>query len=51
MDVERDDILDAMVNAVCAVHIDQALTVGDPSEVDEEGLPMEMVYWPAPGTG
>ena len=51
LDVERDDILDAMVGAVCALHISECQTVGDPSEVDEEGLPMGMVYWPFSSSG
>lgn len=45
LEVQRDDIVDAMVDAVCAVHIDRSVALGNVSEVDEEGLPMEMVYW------
>jgi len=50
-EAQRDDILDACVNALCAAHIHECQTLGNPSEVDEKGLPMEMVYWPASASG
>ena len=44
-EAQRDDILDATVNVVCSLHVDRRVALGCASELDEEGLPMEMVYW------
>ena len=42
----RDDILDALVAALCAERIDDCLTLPDTPEGDPKELPMEMVYLP-----
>ena len=44
-DVARDDIIDALVNAVTATHLATAgATLPDYPPLDRRGLPMEMVY-------
>ena len=43
-DVARDDILDAMVGAVTAMHFPKIATLPESPARDEEGLAMEMVY-------
>lgn len=43
-DVAADDILDAMVGAVTAMHFPKIKTLPESPIVDETGLPMEMVY-------
>jgi len=43
----RDDIIDALVAAVCASQIAQCQTLPPNPDVDPTGLKMEMVYWPA----
>jgi predicted RNase H-like nuclease len=46
-EAQRDDIVDALVAAVNAVHIESCKTLPSEPERDSTGLPMEMVYWPA----
>jgi len=41
----RDDIIDALVAAVCASHISECRTLPSQPGVDPTGLRMEMVYW------
>lgn len=43
-DVAADDILDALVGAVTAMHYPRVATVPAEPVRDEEGLVMEMVY-------
>ena len=43
-DVARDDILDAMVGAVTAMHLPRIATLPASPVRDEEGLAMEIVY-------
>lgn len=43
-EAHRDDILDAMVLAVCAVRINECKTLPYEPEVDSTGLRMEMMY-------
>lgn len=43
--VARDDVLDALAGAVTAVHPDELQTLPETPERDDEGFPMEMVYW------
>ena len=43
-DVATDDILDAMVGAVTAMHYPKIKTVPSSAMVDETGLAMEMLY-------
>ena len=45
-EVARDDIVDAMVAALCARHIDECHTLPESPPIDSKGLPMEMVYLP-----
>ncbi len=45
-DAARDDILDALVAALCAERIEECLTLPDQPERDPKELPMEMVYLP-----
>lgn len=42
--VARDDIVDALVGAVTASHYRQLQTIPEQPEVDDKGLPMEIVY-------
>jgi hypothetical protein len=35
------------VAALCAAHASECLTLPDSPVLDDRGLPMEMVYWPA----
>lgn len=42
----RDDILDALVAAYCALRIEDCSTLPAEPEIDPRGLPMEMVYLP-----
>lgn len=44
-EVARDDIVDALVGAVTARNAMQLLSFPDTPEIDEMGLPMEIVYW------
>lgn len=46
-EAQRDDILDALVAAVCAVHAAECVTIPASPPLDELGISMEMVYWPA----
>lgn len=46
-EAQRDDVIDALVSAVNALHIDSCRTLPSEVEKDATGLPMEMVYWPA----
>jgi predicted RNase H-like nuclease len=46
-EAQRDDIVDALVAAVNAVHIESCKTLPSEPELDATGLLMEMVYWPA----
>jgi predicted RNase H-like nuclease len=43
-DVAADDILDAMVGAVTAMHLPRIKTLPENPHTDEEGLAMEIVY-------
>jgi predicted RNase H-like nuclease len=43
----RDDIIDALVGALCALNIENCRTLPDEPKTDSTGLTMEMVYWPA----
>jgi predicted RNase H-like nuclease len=43
-DVAADDILDAMVGAVTAMHLPRIRTLPESPSMDEEGLAMEIVY-------
>ena len=43
-DVATDDILDAMVGAVTAMHLPRIKTLPESPITDEEGLAMEIVY-------
>lgn len=43
----RDDIIDALVAAVCAREINRCRTLPEEAQTDATGLAMEMVYWPA----
>lgn len=42
----RDDILDALVAAYCALRVADCRTIPGEPEIDPTGLPMEMVYLP-----
>ena len=42
--VARDDIVDALVGAVCASHVENLQTLPEEPELDEKQLPMEIVY-------
>ena len=42
--VARDDIVDALVGAVTASHANRLQSIPEHPEVDETGLPMEIVY-------
>ena len=42
--VARDDIVDALVGAVTASHMDRLQTLPSETELDEKELPMEIVY-------
>ena len=44
-EAQRDDIIDALVAALCASRINQCSTLPAELELDPSGLPMEMVYW------
>jgi predicted RNase H-like nuclease len=44
-EVARDDIVDALVGAVTARNPKQLLSFPGTPEIDEMGLPMEIVYW------
>jgi predicted RNase H-like nuclease len=45
--VGKDDILDALVAAITALAgLNALVSVPDPSESDECGLPMQMLYRP-----
>ncbi len=46
-EAQRDDVVDAVVAAVCASRIEQCLTLPGEPETDATGLPMAIVYWPA----
>jgi predicted RNase H-like nuclease len=46
-EAQRDDVLHAIVAALCAGHASECLTLPDSPVLDDRGLPMEMVYWPA----
>lgn len=46
----RDDVLDALVAALCASRHEACLTLPDTPLKDACGLAMEMVYWPARAT-
>ena len=46
--VARDDVLDAAVTALVAVHADEVATIPAVPEHDSRGLPMEMAYWRPP---
>ncbi|MFW6031518.1 MAG: DUF429 domain-containing protein [Myxococcota bacterium] len=46
-EADRDDIIDALVAAVCALEIENCRTLPEERETDATGLAMEMVYWPA----
>jgi predicted RNase H-like nuclease len=46
-EANRDDVLDALVAALCAVKVEACQTLSEAPESDREGLPMEMVYLPA----
>jgi predicted RNase H-like nuclease len=48
-DAQRDDIIDAFVAALCALHIDRCRTLPETPERDRHDLPMEMVYLPRDG--
>jgi len=50
-EAQRDDILDALVAAVCAVHAADCVTIPASPPLDDVGIPMEMVYWPAADLG
>lgn len=43
----RDDIIDALVGALCGLNIENCRTLPDEPKIDSTGLTMEMVYWPA----
>jgi predicted RNase H-like nuclease len=45
-DAARDDIVDALVAALTAAHAAECLTLPATPEVDPQGIPMEIVYWP-----
>jgi predicted RNase H-like nuclease len=45
-DAARDDIVDALVAALSASHSAECLTLPAVPEVDPQGIPMEIVYWP-----
>jgi predicted RNase H-like nuclease len=49
LEAERDDIVDALAAALCALHAKDCRTLPQDPEIDPEGLPMEMVYWPSAG--
>ena len=49
-EVQRDDIIDALANALCASHGRECATLPTDPEIDQEGLTMEMVYWDPNGT-
>jgi predicted RNase H-like nuclease len=44
-EVARDDIVDALVGAVTAKCAQSLSRFPDDPEIDDEGLPMEIVYW------
>jgi predicted RNase H-like nuclease len=44
-EVARDDIVDALVGAVTARNVESLSRFPDTPEIDETGLPMEIVYW------
>jgi len=41
----RDDIVDALVAALCAAYCEECQTLPAELELDAEGLRMQMVYW------
>lgn len=43
--VARDDVLDALAAAVTASHSNALRTLPETPERDQQGIPMEMVYW------
>ncbi len=45
-EAQRDDIVDALVLALCASHAGECSTLPATPELDASGLQMEMVYWP-----
>lgn len=44
-EVARDDIVDALVGAVLSRHAQSLRTFPETPEIDDTGLPMEIVYW------
>lgn len=45
-EAERDDMIDSLAAAICALQIEKCRTLPKEPERDSAGLPMEMVYWP-----
>ncbi len=45
VEVARDDVVDALVGAVTARNVKSLSRFPDTPEIDEMGLPMEIVYW------
>jgi len=45
LDVARDDIVDALTGAIAARNSDRLQRIPEVIELDEKGLPMEIVYW------
>ena len=44
-DAGRDDVVDATVVALCALHAGDCVSLPEATEVDGRGIPMEIVYW------
>jgi len=47
-DCARDDVIDAAVLLACALHWDRCLSLPERPGNDPKGLPMEILYLPAP---